>query len=188
MELVRSGLSKSPASLERMREVARRRQVLHQKSRGRKKKKRKKRNLPKGSSPRSLPARAVRTRKSGHLSCGSVSWCCLTSPGLLDYWVRTFPMFPYSTLSLVRFWIHAHASVYASFGTAPCSWQSLVRRCLCLSAVSPFFWEMTSGFAVFSASWFCSGYMYCQSTRLGFFTYFYVVLLGSCGRFSSCSS
>ena len=27
-------------------------------------------------------------------------------------------MFPYSTLSLVRFWIHAHASVYASFGTA----------------------------------------------------------------------
>ena len=151
MELVRSGFSKSPASLERMREVVRRRQVLHQKGRGRKKKKRKKRKLPKGSSPRSLHARAVRTRKSGHLSCGSswcsVSGCCLTSPGLLDYWETTFSMFPYSTLSLVRFWIHAHASVYSSFGTAPCIWQSLVRRCLCLrSTVSPFFWEMTSGF------------------------------------------
>ena len=93
MELVRSGFSKSPASLERMREVVRRRQMLHQKARGRKKK-RKKRKLPKGSSPRSLPARAVRTRKSGHLSCGSswclVSGCCLTSPGLLDYWETTF--------------------------------------------------------------------------------------------------
>ena len=75
-------------------------------------------------------------------------------------------MFPYSTLSLVRFWIRAHASVYASFGTAPCIWQSLVRRCLCLrSTVSPFFWEMTSGFAVFSASLFDGGYMYCQSTE-----------------------
>ena len=87
MELVRSGFSKSLASLERMREVVRRRKVLHQKGRGRKKRKRKKRKLPKGSSPRSLPARAVRTRKSGHLSCGScwcsVSGCCLTSPGLL---------------------------------------------------------------------------------------------------------
>ena len=94
MELVRSGFSKSPASLERMREVARRRQVLHQKGRGRKKKKRKKRKLPKSSSPRSLPTRAVRTRKSGHLSCGSswcsVSGCCLTSPGLWDYWETTF--------------------------------------------------------------------------------------------------
>ena len=36
-----------------------------------------------------------------------------------------------------------------------------------------------------SASWFDSGYMYCQSTKAWFFTYFYVGLLGSCGRFSS---
>ena len=148
--------------------------MLHQKSRGRKKKKkRKKRKLSKGSAPRFLPARAVRTRKSGHPSCGSswcsVSGCCLTSPGLLDYWETTFSMFPYSTLSLVRFWIHARASVYASFGTAPCFWQSLVRLCL-RSTVSPFFWEMASGFAVFSASWFDSGYMYCQSTRARIFS------------------
>ena len=81
-------------------------------------------------------------------------------------------MFPYSTLSLVRFWIHAPASVYASIGTAPCIWQSLVRRCLCLrSTVSPFFWEMTPGFAVFSA-WFDSGYMYCQSTEAWIFHVF----------------
>ena len=115
----------------------------------------------------------------------SVSGCCLTSPGLLDYWEMTSSMFPYSTLSLVRFWMHAHASVYASIGTAPCIWQSLVRRCLCLkSTVSPFFWEM----AVFTASWFDSGYMYCQSTKAWIFTYFFVGLLGSCGRFSSCSA
>ena len=176
MELVRSGFSKSPASLERMREVVRRRHVLRQKGRGRKKK-RNKRKLPRGSSPRSLPARVVRTRKSGHLSCGSswcsVSGCCLTCPGLLDYWVKAFPMFPYSTLSLVRFWIHALASVYASFRTAPCIWPSLVRRCLCLrSTVSPFFWEMTPRFAVFSASWLYSGYMYCQSTKAWIFHIF----------------
>ena len=78
MELVRYGFSSSPASLERMREVIQRRHVLRQKGRGRKKKKkRKKRKLPKGSSPRSLPARVVRTRKSGHLSCGS-SWCSVS--------------------------------------------------------------------------------------------------------------
>ena len=60
MELARSGFSQSPAWLERTREVVRRRQVLRQKGRGRKKKKkRRKRKLPKGSSPRSLPARAV---------------------------------------------------------------------------------------------------------------------------------
>ena len=53
---VRYGFSSSPASLERMREVIQRRHVLRQKGRGRKKKKRKKRKLPKGSSPRSLPA------------------------------------------------------------------------------------------------------------------------------------
>ena len=54
---------------------------------------------------------------SSHFFC-SVSGCCLTSPGLLDFWEMTSPMFPYSTLSLVRFWIHAHASVYATFGWA----------------------------------------------------------------------
>ena len=51
MELVRSGFHKSPALLERMREAVRRRQVLRQKGRGRKKKKRKKR-LPRAPRPR----------------------------------------------------------------------------------------------------------------------------------------
>ena len=37
---------------------------------------------------------------SSHFLC-SVSGCCLTSPGLLDFWEMTSPMFPYSTLSLV---------------------------------------------------------------------------------------
>ena len=36
--------------------------------------KRRKRKLPKGSSPRSLPARAVRTRKSGHYSTSPSFW------------------------------------------------------------------------------------------------------------------
>ena len=152
-----------------------------------------KRKLPKPSSPRFLPARAVRTRKSGHPSCGSswcsVSGCCLTSPGLLDYWETTFSMFPYSTLSLVRFWIHAHASVYASFGTAP---LYLAVACSTLSVPEEysfaFFWEMASGFVVFSASRFDSGYMYCQSTRAWIF---HVEIRGFTrflrSRFSSCS-
>ena len=79
-------------------------------------KKRRRKKLPKTSSSllRPLP-RTVRTWKPGHLPCGSswcsVSGCCLTSPGLLNYWVRTVSMFPYSTLSLVRFWIHACVSL-----------------------------------------------------------------------------
>ena len=103
---------------ERTREAVRRGQVLSQKGRGRKEIRRK-RKLPKGSSPRSLPARAVRTRKSGPLSCGSsccsVFGCCTSSPGFLDFWEMASTMFPYSTLSLVRRWIHAHASVYETF-------------------------------------------------------------------------
>ena len=120
MELVRSGFSKSPALLDRMKEVVQRREVLRQKGRGRKKKKRRKRKLPKCSSLRSLPARAVRTRKPGHLSCGSswcsVSGCCLSSPGLLDFWEMASTMPLYFTLCLVRRWKHAHASVCWTFG------------------------------------------------------------------------
>ena len=78
-------------------------------------------------------------------------------------------MFPYSTLSLVRFWIHAHASVYVAFGrflllfllfsTVPCIWQSLVRCWFAQGVRMSTFWENTSGYAVFSASWFDSGYV-----------------------------
>ena len=55
----------------------------------RKRKKRRKKRLPKASSLLLRPVpRTVRTRKSGHLSCGSswcsVSGCCLTCPGSLD--------------------------------------------------------------------------------------------------------
>ena len=47
----------------------------------RKRKKKRKRKLPKGSSPRSLPARAVRTQKYGrYFYCPDPSWC-LVLPG-----------------------------------------------------------------------------------------------------------
>ena len=89
MELVRARFHKSPALLERMQEVVRRRQVLHQKGRGRKKKKRKKRKLPKCSSPRSFPARPVRTR--GNLDIFPVVPAGVRCLGfacrVLDYWI-----------------------------------------------------------------------------------------------------
>ena len=41
---------------------------------------------------------------------------------------------------------------FLGISTAICTWQSLVRRCSCLrSTVTPFFWEMTSGYAVFGS-------------------------------------
>ena len=58
MELVRFGFSKSPASLERMKEVVRRRQVLR-----RKRKKRRKKRTPRTSSSRSTPGRARRRHR-----------------------------------------------------------------------------------------------------------------------------
>ena len=50
--------------------------------------------------------------------------CCdlflaLFALGHLDYWIfweMTSTMFLYSTLSLVRRWIHAHAPVHVAFG------------------------------------------------------------------------
>ena len=60
MELVRFGFSKSPASLERMKEVVRRRQVL------RRKKKRRKKRTPRTSSSRSTPGRARRRHQQWH--------------------------------------------------------------------------------------------------------------------------
>ena len=51
MKLVHAGFLKSPALTERMREVMRRRNVLRQKGRGRKKKKRRKRRLPRSPRP-----------------------------------------------------------------------------------------------------------------------------------------
>ena len=59
MKLVHAGFHKSPALKERMREVMRRREVLRQKGRGRKKKKRRKRRTPRTSS---LPSRRPRRR------------------------------------------------------------------------------------------------------------------------------
>ena len=57
---------------------------------------------------------------------------------------------------LLRQWIRFFASIGIS---APCIWQSLVRRCSCLrSTFTSFFWEKISGYAVFSASWFDSAY------------------------------
>ena len=70
---------------------------------------------------------------SSHFLC-SVSGCCLTSSGLLgcgDIWMVSF------------FWWYS---------TAPCIWQSLVRRCLCLRSTScGLFWEMTSAWTPYSA-------------------------------------
>ena len=40
------------------------------------------------------------------------------------------------------------------------------------STVRGFFWEITSGYVVFSDSWFDSGYMYCQSTKAWIFHVF----------------
>ena len=48
-----------------------------------------------------------------------------------------------------------HLEDFCGISTAPCTW-----RCSCLrSTGTPFSWEMTSGNAVFSASWFDSGYV-----------------------------
>ena len=66
MELVRFGFSKSPASLERMKEVIQRRHVLRQKGRGRKKKKKRKKRTPRTSSSRSTPGRARRRHRQWH--------------------------------------------------------------------------------------------------------------------------
>ena len=62
MKLVHEGFHKSPALTERMQEVMRRRHVLRQKGRGRKKKKRRKRRTPRTSSLPSLrrPRRRLR--------------------------------------------------------------------------------------------------------------------------------
>ena len=140
--------------------------------RGRKKKKKwKKRKLPKCSSPRSLPARTVRTRKSGHLSCGSswcsVSGCCLSSPRSFNFWEMASTVFLYSTLCLVRWWIHAHASVCVAFGRFLWFFHGplyLAVACSTLFVLEEYsysiFWEVTSGYVVFSASWFDSGYIF----------------------------
>ena len=58
MELVRLGFSKSPASLERMKEVVRRREVLRRKT-----KKRRKKRTPRTSSSRSTTGRARRRHR-----------------------------------------------------------------------------------------------------------------------------
>ena len=124
MELVRSGFSKSPASLERMRGSR--------------------------SAEASAPPEGSREEEEEEEEAKSFPRAPLFGLFLLArFALGNLDIFPVvlpgvrcldSTLSLVRFWIHAHASVYASFGTAPCIWQSLVRRCLCLrSTVSPFF-------------------------------------------------
>ena len=94
---------------------------------------------------------------SSHILC-SVSGCCLTCTGLLDFWEMTSVMFLYSTLCLVRRWIHAHASVYVTFGRF--LWYFLRplvsgSRLLTLSVPEEYsyavFWEMTSGYAVFNS-------------------------------------
>ena len=65
MKLVHAGFHKSPALRERMQEVVRRRHVLRQKGRGRKKKKRRKRRTPRTSSRSSL-CRARRRPRRWH--------------------------------------------------------------------------------------------------------------------------
>ena len=71
-----------------------------------------------------------------------------------------------------------HLEDLCGISTAPCILQSLVRRCLCLrSTVSPFFWEMTSGCAVYSAllgSTVDTWYLLSVYEDVGYFTYFYV--------------
>ena len=53
------------------------------------------------------------------------------------------------------------SSVLWVVSTANCTWQSLVLFSCCLRTTKRgLFWEMTSGSAVFSASWFDSGYYF----------------------------
>ena len=127
-----------------------------------KRKKRRRKKLPKTSSSllRPLP-RAVRIRKSGHLSCGSswcsVSGCYLTSPGLLDSLGDDF--FVDSV-----FYALLGPILDASFGT-------------------PFFWEMASRILRFLVHHWIHVYVSLQRL-LGYFTQ--VVReggLGPCGPF-----
>ena len=90
-------------------------QELKNRPKRRKRKKRRRKRLPKASSSLRLVPRAVRTRQPGSSWC-SVSGCCLTCPGLLDFWEMTSTMFPHFTLSLVRFWMRPHALVSVTFG------------------------------------------------------------------------
>ena len=76
-------------------------------------------------------------------------------------------MFLYSTLCLVRRWIHAHASVYGIFGRFLWFFYGhlyLAVACSTLSVLeehsSSIFWEIISRYVVFSGSWFDSGYMF----------------------------
>ena len=89
--------------------------------------------------------------------------CCLSSPGLLDFWEMASTKFLYSTLCLVRRWIHAQASVYGTFGRF--LWFFYVPLYLSVACSTLFeeyshsiFWEITCGNVVFSASRFDSGY------------------------------
>ena len=80
------------------------------------------------------------------------------------YWRDGFwKMSMYSAPCLVRLWMHAQASVHATFGRF-LRWYLFVRLFLVRSTGTSFFWESTSGNAVFSASWFDSGYTLTFST------------------------
>ena len=80
-----------------------------------------------------------------------------SGPGLLDFWEMASTMSLYSTLCLVRWWIHAHAFVYGTFG------RFFVFFLWTLSVPEEYSysinWEMISGYVVFSASWSDSWYM-----------------------------
>ena len=108
--------------------------------------------LPKTSSSllRLLPRCSHST--SRYHSCGSswcsVSGCCLTSTGLLDFLGDDFYHVPYSALSLVRFWIHAHVSVYVAVGGFLASPWHLTDTCSVSASPEAYreldFWEITS--------------------------------------------
>ena len=107
MELVRARFHKSPALLEQVK-CSTRKVVGERKRRGR------------SESFPSVPLLglfllAVRTRKSGHLSCGSswcsVSGCCLSSPGLIEFLGDGF-----HDVSVLYALLGPTASVYGTFG------------------------------------------------------------------------
>ena len=74
----------------------------------------------------------------------------------------TSDLFPYSSQFLVRLWCPVHASVvwfWTFFLRLLVSGSFLFGAGLPEEYVCRFFWEMTSGYVVSSASWFDSGHM-----------------------------
>ena len=68
----------------------------------------------------------------------------------MDFWEMTFGLFSYSASHGST--VDTYFGVAWCISTAPCIWQSIVRRCLCLrSTIRGLFWEMTSGWIPYSA-------------------------------------